>query len=308
MAFDVSALGSYTNEQSHNYIYATVAGGTTTSLIPNVMTGVKSAEKIKIIASTGVWQAGGTCGFSASGDTVFSDRTLTIGKVKINLSWCPSALEPKYTQIELKKGAKYEDMGAFEKDIVDQLTENDKSKVETVVWNGDTTSGDAYLSRFDGFRKIIKAASGVLTTSTSSSTAWTSANSRTVMQSFTTKVAASLPQLMDMDDLVCFIGVAEYADLKLKYITDNLYHVTGDQGVMFVEGTNIPIVPVQGLSGKKEIFMMRKSNMFLGVDLESDEDQFKMWYSDDDDLVKYKKEFKMGVQIAFPSEIIMYIQ
>lgn len=305
MAFDVSALSAYTNQESHKYLYQTIAEGTTASLIPNIQKGVKSAEKIKIISTVGVWQAGGTCGFTASGDTTFSDRTLTVGKIKINLSWCEKDLEAKYTQLELKKGSSYE-ANAFEQEFVTMLTNKDKSKVELALWQGDTTSGDAYLSRFDGFAKIIRAASGVIAVSGSSTTAWTSANSRTIMAQFATSLATSLPQLIGEDDLVCFMGVAEYTDLKLKYIADNLYHITGDQGVLKVEGTDVPIVPVQGLSGRKEIYMMRKSNMFLGVDLEGEEDQFKIWYSDDDDLVKYKKEFKMGVQVAFPSEIIKY--
>lgn len=306
MAYDVSALSNYTNETSNEYLYQTIAEGTTTSLIPNIQSGIKSAEKIKMVTTTGVWQAGGSCGFSASGDTTFSDRTITVGKVKINLKWCEKDLEPKYTQLKLKKGSKYETL-TFEKEFVGQLTNKDKAKVEQVVWNGDTTSGDAYLSRFDGYRKIIAAASGVLATSTSGSTAWSSANSRTVMQSFATKVAESLPQFLEDDDAVCFMGVKEHMDLKQKYITDNLYHITGEDGALTVEGTNIKIVPVLGLSGKGEIYLMRKSNMYLGVDMDGEEDKFEIFFAKEADEIRYIKEFKMGVQIAFPDEIIKYI-
>lgn len=303
MAFDVSGLDNYTDEQSKKYLYQTIAEGETIALIPNTQTGVKSAEKLKIIASTGVWQAGGSCAFSASGDTEFSERTITVGKMKVNLSWCPEDLETKYTQLALPKGANY-DMIAFRNEITDQLANKDKNKMETVVWSGDTTSGDAYLSRFDGFRKIIKAASGVLTTADHNTTAWSSANSRTIVQGFVTKLTASLPQHLGESDLRLFMGIAEYYDLKQKYITDNLFHITGDQGVMFVEGTNIPIVPVLGLSGVKELYMLKLSNMYKAVDLESDEDTIKMWYSDDDQVVKYVKKWKFGVQVAFPDEII----
>ena len=306
MAYDVSNLSAYTDETSDVYLYQTIAEGTTTGLIPNVQTGIKSADKIKIVNTTGVWQAGGSCGFTASGSSTFSDRTLTVGKIKINLEWCEKTLESKYTQAQMKAGSTYEAL-TFEKEFVGQLTNNDKANVENVVWNGNTSSGDAYLARFDGFRKIIKAASGTLQTSTSGSTAWSSANSRTVMQSFAAKVSASLPQFLSDSDVVCFIGTAEYTDLKLKYIADNLYHITGEENLK-VEGTNIPLVPVQGLSGKQEIYLMKKSNMYLGVDLEGEEDSFKIWYSMDDDVIRYKKEFKMGVQVAFPSEIIFYKQ
>jgi hypothetical protein len=306
MAYTVSNLSNYVDEQSDEYLYQTIAEGTTTSLIPNVQSGIKTSEKIKIINTEGVWQPYTDCGFTASGGTTFSDRTITVGGVKIQLDWCPKQLETKYTQLKLKKGSKYEEL-TFEKEIVGQMQNTDKNKVEMAVWNGDTTSGDEYLNKFDGFRKIIGAAAGVLTTSTSGGTTWSEANSRTVMRSFTTKVSDSLPHFMADPDTVLFMGVKEAADLKLKYITDNLYHITGDEGVLKVEGTEIPIVPVLGLSGKGEMYLMRKSNMYLGVDLESEEDKFEVYFAKEADKVRYDKRFKMGVQVAFPSEIIKYI-
>lgn len=306
MAFDVSALSAYTDEQTATYLYQTVKEGDTLKLLTNRHVGIKSAEKLKFLTTTGVWQAGGSCGFTASGDTAFSERTLTVGKVKVNLEWCPKTLEAKYTQMRLEKGSTY-DTVAFQKEIVDILQNKDSYNVENVVWNGDTTSGDAYLCRFDGFRKIIKAGSGVLTTSTSSSTAWSSANSRTVIQSFVTKLVASLPQKVGSKSLRLFMGFPEFYALKQKYITDNLYHITGDQGVLHVEGTDIPIVPVSGLSGKAELYMLEIDNMHVGTDMENEEEKFEFWYSKDDDVVRYKKEFKLGVQVAFPSECIYYI-
>lgn len=304
MAYNVAALSSYVNEQSKVFLYQTVQEGKTISLIPNLMTGVKSAEKLKIIASQGIWQAGGSCGFNASGDTTFTDRTLTVGKMKVNLEFCEKTLESKYTQIQLKMGSTYEEL-TFEKEIVAILQNADQYQMERVTWSGDTTSGDAYLSRFDGYRKIIKAA-GALTTSTSSSTAWSETNARTVVKSFATKLAASLPQLAGMDDLRLFIGESEYMTLIQKYITDDLYNVN-QAGPVYVEGTKIKIEPVPGLSGTAELYMMRLSNMYAGTDLEHEEEKYEIWYSKDDDLIKYKKEWKFGVQVAFPSEIIYYI-
>lgn len=303
MAFNVAALDNYTDEQSKKYLTQTTSEGETIALIPNTQTGVKSAEKLKILATEGVWQDGGSCGFTASGDTTFSDRTITVGKAKVNLSWCPEDLETKYTQLALAKGSNY-DMIAFRNEITEQLLNKDKNKMEMAVWSGDTTSGNAYLDKFDGFRKIIKAASGVLTTSDHNTTAWTEANARAIVKNFATKVVASLPQHLGQTDLRLFMGIAEYYTLKQKYITDDLYNINADQGVLYVEGTNIKIEPVLGLSGLKELYMIRLSNMYKAVDLESDFEEIKMWYSQDDQVVKYTKKWKFGVQVAFPDEII----
>lgn len=304
MAYDVSALSNYTDEQSEVYLYQTVVEGPTLSLIPNMMTGVKSAEKLKIVNTTGVWQAGGSCGFTASGDTTYSERTLTVGKIKVNLEWCEKTLETKYTQIKLKKGSTYEDL-TFEKEFVAMLQNDDKHQMEQVIWNGDTTSGDAYLSKFDGLRKIIKAA-GALTTAESSGTAWSEANARTVVKGFATKLIASLPQLATAEDLRLFIGEAEYMTLVQKYITDDLRNA-GDVGPVYVEGTKIKIEPVPGLSGKQELYLTRLSNLHGGTDLEHEEEKYEIWYSKDDDVIRYKKEWKFGVQVAFPDEIIYYV-
>lgn len=304
MAYDVSALSNYTDEQSEVYLYQTVVEGPTLSLIPNMMTGVKSAEKLKIVNTTGVWQAGGSCGFTASGDTTYSERTLTVGKIKVNLEWCEKTLETKYTQIKLKKGSTYEEL-TFEKEFVAMLQNDDKHQMEQVIWNGDTTSGDAYLSKFDGLRKIIKAA-GALTTDESSGTAWSEANARTVVKGFATKLIASLPQLATAEDLRLFIGEAEYMTLVQKYITDDLRNA-GDVGPVYVEGTKIKIEPVPGLSGKQELYLTRLSNLHGGTDLEHEEEKYEIWYSKDDDVIRYKKEWKFGVQVAFPDEIIYYV-
>jgi hypothetical protein len=47
--------------------------------------------------------------------------------------------------------------------------------------------------------------------------------------------------------------------------------------------------------------------MFLGVDLENEEtNDFKFWYSEDFDLVRFKYRFKMGVQVSQTQEIVKF--
>lgn len=306
MAYDVSALSAYTDQESERYLYSTVTEGVTVGLIPNIQTGIKSSEKIKILTVAGVWQSGGTCSFNPSGDTTFSDRELTVGKVKVNLQWCEKELEGKYTQKKLALGSKYEDL-AFETEFVDKLQNNDHDNVEQAVWNGDTSSTNVYLNKFDGFRKIMNAAAGVLACTASGTVTWSEANSRTVSKSLTSKIAASADFLLTASDAVAWIGIKEYTELRQKYMADNMFHITGKENVLTLEGCDIPFQPCKGLSGKGEIWVMEKSNMYLGTDLENEEEAFEIWYSKDDDVIKYKKEFKMGVQIAFPDRIVKYI-
>jgi hypothetical protein len=46
--------------------------------------------------------------------------------------------------------------------------------------------------------------------------------------------------------------------------------------------------------------------MFLGCDLESEEDEMKMWYSQDYDSVFMRMKFKLGTQISQPTEVVRF--
>ena len=103
---------------------------------------------------------------------------------------------------------------------------------------------------------------------------------------------------------------------RQKLMNDNLYHVpvgTGDQHGMYAEGSVHEIIPVHGLdglysqSGKDCIFALNPENVFLGCDMENEEEQVKMWLDPSDmDTVRYSFRFRRGWQVAYPSEIVRY--
>jgi hypothetical protein len=71
-------------------------------------------------------------------------------------------------------------------------------------------------------------------------------------------------------------------------------------------GTNVKIVPVPGLNGTNKAYALRTTNMFMGVDLEGD-DEMSTWYSKDYDSVYMRMKFKLGTQISQPTEIVKFI-
>lgn len=299
MAYDVSALGSYTKQNANQLIYKTIATGSTVSLISK-MPGIKSAETINIAATRGVWQTGGTCGFNASGSTTFSQRTLTVGKVKINLKWCEKDLEPKYLQGALKAGSAGFDaynMLTFEEQLVGDISQNISTDLENAIWQGDTGAGSAYLNKFDGLIKIIAAASPV----TASTVAWSVANSRTAVQNVLTAMTADM---MAQPNFKIFMGIREAMDYRMKLGIDNLYHLTGADNKLYAENTQVEIVPVLGLSGTKKVIAASTDNLYVGFDLLNEDEKFDLFYAKEADEIRFVTEFKYGVQIAFPDQII----
>jgi hypothetical protein len=76
---------------------------------------------------------------------------------------------------------------------------------------------------------------------------------------------------------------------------------TGEQ---FFPGTNIKVVAVNGLNSTSRIVTTYLSNLFYGTDLLSDEEQFSIWHSRDNDEVRFQAAFKAGVQFAYPEFIV----
>jgi hypothetical protein len=67
------------------------------------------------------------------------------------------------------------------------------------------------------------------------------------------------------------------------------------------------VMPTNGLTGTNRAFVIQPKNIIFGTDLENEWEQFKMWYSEDDDLVKFSAKWRAGVQIAFPAEVTSFL-
>lgn len=309
--FTVSSLTDYVNEQSKELLTALQFAAETGSLA-NIQTGVKSAAALQLLASTPIPQAGETCGFNASGGTTFTQRVLTTIAVKYQDTLCPRTLQAKWTQLLLKKGQKYDESSIpsiILADIVNQI----KSRQETADWQGDTDNVSAYLNLYNGLIKLIAAASGTQV-ATAVAGPVTTSNVRTIVQNVLAKIPAAYKGNSAMK---IYMGY-DIAELyRQKMFTDNLYHfqANGDQKGLMAEGSVHEIVPVHGLdglgasSGASAPFIFAidfDKNVFLGVDMENEEEQAEMWYSKDDDNVKYSFRFRRGWQIAYPSEIVEY--
>jgi hypothetical protein len=104
-----------------------------------------------------------------------------------------------------------------------------------------------------------------------------------------------------------FCSPAVAQNYRSKLVTDNLFHITGVEGKLYVEGTDIEIVSVPGLAGTNYIYAIEPENMFFGTDMSGEMEKFKVWYSEDNMELRFHTEFKAGVQVAFPTRIFKYL-
>ena len=312
MAFDVSALANYTKENEALLVTSSVLGSKTASLIKsqgNVMVGVKSAETINIMDTDAIFQSGSSCGFNASGTTTFTQRTVTVGKIKVNESLCPKDLEAKYLQKALPEGSRYDSI-AFAADYTDKKAARIAAQLETALWQGATGSANVNLNKFQGLVTLIGSSAVEANNTTFYGTPATSITTANVVAIFDALYRAIPATVVDKDDMTIWCGMDVFRTYTIALKNANMFNYAFDgkaNSEFFLPGTPIKVVATPGLNGTNKIYAIRLSNMFIGTDLLNEEERFELFYAKEADQVRFVSEFKMGVNVAFLDEIASFI-
>lgn len=315
MAFDVSGLTAYIEEQNFPLITKAVTGGRTASLMEKQV-GVKGKTKINLMDVDVNFQDGSGCAFNADGDITFTQREIDPAKLKLNMEFCPKTLEGYYLRSQLPSGAHYESI-PFEEQFGAYLVEKIQSELEVMIWQSDSTLVSGNLQFFDGLIDVIGGGSYIdantasFGSGTPLATALTANNMIEAVQRVYEAAAAAI---VDKADAKIFVGYDAFRSLAVG-LQSGLGIVTSGGGqlqnanssfadlTMILPGTNIEIIAVNGLTGTNDVYCMRTSNMFLGVDLEDDASRIEAWYSKDDRKYKVAVDLTLGVQVAYPDQI-----
>lgn len=301
MSFDVSGLSAYTKTNEDTLLSIAHFNAKTLGML-TPMPGVKSTEQINIQTTDAIFQAGTSCGFNASAATAYTVRTMNVGAIMVHEALCPKSLRSKWLQLKLQAGSK-EDAIPFEEVYSKEKAAVIAKQLEIGAWQGDTASGNANLSRFDGLIKILDAAAGVIDATAQADI--TASTVRGIFQDIYTKIPTAI---LGMEDLVVFCGWDTFRTYQNKLATDNLYHNPGtaEQGEMYLENSGVKIVAVNGLNGTDRIFATTLSNLYYGFDMQNEEESFEIFWAKEAREVRFVAEFKAGVQVAFPDLVVSY--
>jgi hypothetical protein len=309
MSFNVSALTNYVNEQNTDILVKSLFGSKTAAMLQaagQVQVGVKSAEALNILSSDVYFQADG-CGYTSSGNTTFTQRTITVGKIKVEEDLCPKTLESKWMQTQIAAGSPT--AVPFEQAITESKASVIAKQLEVAMWQGDTATSNTNpnTNKFDGFVKIIDAASAsTIAGNTGAATAITTSNIDDILDAMYAAVPADIATA---EDLVVWVGIDTYKKMLVNLKNANLFHYVPDAGTameMVYPGTNVKVVAVGGLNGTNRLFAGRLSNFFVGTDLANEEEEIRYWYSVDNDIVRFRMTCKYGVQVAFPDQLVQF--
>lgn len=313
MGFDVSALSNYTIQNKDLLVTKSLFDAKTQSIIQsagNVMAQVKSAETINVLSSDAVFQTGGTCGFNSSGSTAFTQRTVTVGKFKVHEALCPKTLEAKYTQLALAAGSIPEAI-PFEKQYTDLKAGIIAEQLETALWQGDTASADVNKNKFDGLIKLIDASGVAVAGNTSNitvATGITPANALTIVKGIKNAIPA---RVKGKKDVRIWTGWDTFDALVDGFVNANYFNYGASQlayadGEFTIPGTAYKVTAVHGLDGTNRLFAMRDSNIYMGCDILGEEDKWEIFYAKEAMEVRFVSEWKLGVNVAFPNEVVQF--
>lgn len=313
MAFDVSTLANYTIQNEKLLVTKSLFDAKTQKIIQasgNVLSSVKSAETINVLDTDAVFQTGGTCGFNSSGTSAFTQRSLTVGKIKVHESLCPKSLETKYTQLALAAGSINEGI-PFEQQYTGMKAQVIAEQLETALWQGSTTSGNVNLNKFDGLTKLIDDSTVAIN---GNPTGITVATGITVGNAFT--IVKGIKNLIPnrvkgKTDVRFYCGWEVFDVLVDAYVNANLFNygaaqLSYENGEFTIPGTTYKLTAVHGLDNTSRLFAIRDSNIYMGCDILGEEDKYEIFYAKEAMEVRFVVEFKMGVQVAFPAEIVSF--
>lgn len=309
MAYSLGTLTAYVEQNGNEILTKAVFGAKTISMMtPKV--GIKSAETLNLLDTDAVIQSGGTCGFNSSGTTTVTQRTITVGKMKVQEQLCPPDLEAYFTQQALTKGSNYDSI-AYAKDYTDLKTKLVNKAMETLVWQARISSGD----KFDGLLRILAHETTVVEANTSTYVPGGSAlvnftTAGNALKAFQAINQAIPVEVIDAPDMNVFCGWDVFRRLVTDVTNLNFFHYeAGDamnKGAMVVPGTNLTVTAVNGLNNMNTIVAGQKSNMFFGTDMTDEYEKFSLKYDEINEVVKYSVKWKAGVQVAFPQFITAF--
>jgi len=319
MAFSLSALTAYVEENKADLIMKPITGSKIFDLI-DVRQGIKSGMKIPILESTAPAQSGAACGFTSSGTTTVSQTTLNTSYIKVQEALCLQDLEAYFTQKYLPSGSK-EETTFLEADIINRKLANIASKVGQMIMQGGTTyTNDSYLKQLNGFIAQIDTAGNAV--AASQTLGLTTANIRTVVEEI---IFQKLPlAISETGDEVVFLGVDNYRILLQKLMQDGAFfyqpsatNFTSNE--ITYPGTNVRVIGLNEMNSgnavdtgslptavKNRILAGSLKNFVAGFDVRADLSDFDVWFSKDNQQLRFNCRFNIGCVNHFTDQIVQY--
>jgi hypothetical protein len=304
-SYDLGGLTSYVDALNSDIISEAVLTPVTMEYV-NVIPGIKGTQNVNLLSETLSVQTGTTCGWTDAGDVEFTTASLSVAALKVNQSLCLQQLNTLWLGQYLNAGS-YNETAPFEQAIIDLQTKQIKRYNEDLLWNASSAT-----TSFSGFKELLANTTGVVKLtgqtalcSVTGSNATEKANN--VLAQIDNMINSLDRNVYDRDDITIFMSQTLFKCYLTAIRNVNNFYIDSSENKLgsvysvYHPQTNYKVVGVPGLNGSNLIAMAPSQYFLVGVDLTSDEDSFRAWWSQDFQEVRIMAAWKIGTQIAFPS-------
>lgn len=299
MAIDITAITGYVEQRRLPIIRNAVIGAKSLKYMrPNV--DVKGKAVLNLLNTEANFNDGSECGWNDTTEGTFTQRTIETGQIAVNMSLCDKALANTWMGYEVKAGLVGEgEKAPFEEDLVNGIVENVQANLEKAIWQGDKTSQNVNLNKFDGFG-VVTATGTIGVTYATTDTA----------SKIIGDVYAALPaEVFSKGDVVIYVSDTLYRKYVQELIAANLFHFVEDAKTDYIVlpgDSRVKVIGTAGLDGttKGEVYASYAENFNFGTDLVGDTANVDAWYSKDNREFRFAMDFNFGVQVAFPGLVV----
>lgn len=301
MAFAFSTIGTWVNENSQTLISKAVLELESTKYM-TIMPGVKYKEAIKKIVTESPLVAA-ACGTpTTTGTTTISDKDIEVKSFQTFETLCPANLEQYVLQLSMRPG--WNESIPFEAQYADLKVKEIQKQIEQKLWA--TTA--AATNGIDGLNYLFDNDADVhdRTAFAWSATTYTSSDYFGEIYGMINDLPV---EIQTMDDLTIFVGKEISRRMVQQLVITGNYHIdfTNNNGnaPWYFPGTNVQIVPVNGLNSLNRAILTPASNLIYATDMMNEEEKFKMWWSEDDQYVKFISHFKFGASYFWGDYVVL---
>lgn len=305
-SFDLSSLSTYTNELDPALILEKMFQEESLKSFSKYLTNA-GTNKLNVPDITTYLQDGGTCSLSVSGNTAFSQQTLTAKPVSIVKSYCGKDFL-NYWQSQFMTDTITGDEIPFEEKIMEAEMLKIAKLNEKAIWQSVDGGATANLDIFDGLIEVLSGQSCGQATGTTGGlvSGITSSNIDDQIDEFMSTVSEDILG----EDLVLYMSIANFNKAVQAYsstLTSNpLYQKeTGNYEFKHPIYSNLTVKGVYGLSGTDKMVLTFKENIYAAVAANGDE--IKVEWSKGAGLDKnwyLTVDYLMGVQVGRPEYVV----
>ena len=288
---NVSALPAYVEQYTDDLLTKSMFGAKSLNYF-EILPNVKGTQALNYLDSTVVLADGSECGFNAQGSDVFTQREIVTKPLKVNKNFCDRDFLNKWAQHDLLLAAGREKL-PFEEKLVNANLAAIANELEKAIWQGNTV--------IDGILDVIEDASADVIKPTVAEGASVVDKVDAVYMALPGAILEKSPIIyMSYTDFRAYV-----AELNGNCCANRPIIDANVEDYAYAGDSRVTIVPVGGLDGTGAIVAGARDNFVYATDVEDAHATFKIWFSDDEDVFKFKVLFNAGVQVKFPSETVV---